>query len=298
MQTLPFGREGRFYRGNLHTHSTRSDGRLPPEEVMRTYREAGYDFLVLSDHFMERYDYPVTDTTAMRTRDFVPVIGAELHAPRTAVGELWHIHAVGLPLDFAPPAPGETGPELARRAAAAGAFIGINHPSWYGLTVEDALTVEVAHAVEIYNHGSHIEVDRGVDWPFLDALLNAGKRLTGYATDDAHLWHDDAFGGWVQVHADRGEPEALVESLKAGRYYSSQGPVLHDVEIDGDRVRVRCSPAVAVAATGRGAKSEQQRGSDLTDVTLPIDRFRPGYLRLTVIDADGRRAWTNPVWLD
>ena len=67
VENLPFGREGRFWRGNMHTHSTRSDGRLPPEEVVATYRDAGYNFLVLSDHFLERYSYPVIDSSRKRS---------------------------------------------------------------------------------------------------------------------------------------------------------------------------------------------------------------------------------------
>ena len=39
-----------FYRGNTHCHTTRSDGRRSPEEVIALYREAGYDFLALTDH--------------------------------------------------------------------------------------------------------------------------------------------------------------------------------------------------------------------------------------------------------
>lgn len=43
-----FSAPGRFWKGNLHTHSNRSDGALEPAEVCRRYREAGYDFLCLS----------------------------------------------------------------------------------------------------------------------------------------------------------------------------------------------------------------------------------------------------------
>jgi predicted metal-dependent phosphoesterase TrpH len=46
---------GRFFRGNLHCHSSRSDGLLGPEELVAAYRDAGYDFLCLSDHFEEEY---------------------------------------------------------------------------------------------------------------------------------------------------------------------------------------------------------------------------------------------------
>ena len=298
METLPFGRGGSFYRGNMHTHSTNSDGRLPPAQVAAAYRDNGYDFLVLSDHFQACYGWQITDTSDLRGNGFTTINGAELHAPETRLGELWHIKAVGLPLDFAPPDPDETGLQLARRAADAGAFIGIVHPSWYGLTHADACTIDVAHAVEIYNHGSHIELDRGNDWPFLDGLLNEGWRLSGYASDDAHFWVDDCFGGWVWVQADDLEPEALIDSLKQGRYYSSQGPVLHDVAVGNEKVALQCSPVSNVAITGRGAKSENHRGSEITHCELPVQRFQGSWFRITVMDAQGRRAWTNPVWLD
>src|SRR5262245_31457127 len=37
-------------RGNLHAHTTFSDGRRPVEEVVARYREMGYDFLAITDH--------------------------------------------------------------------------------------------------------------------------------------------------------------------------------------------------------------------------------------------------------
>ena len=183
----PFSKPGRFWRGNIHTHSTLSDGLLSPEEVIGAYRDAGYDFMMLSDHFVGHYNWPVADTRALRSADFTTIIGAEIHAPKTKVGELWHIVAAGLPLDFAPCGEQETGPELARRAAEAGAFIGIAHPAWSQLTIEDGHSIDVAHAVEIYNHGCAIETDRGEGWYLLDQMLNDGKRLTAFATDDAHF---------------------------------------------------------------------------------------------------------------
>ena len=38
------------YRGNIHTHTTDSDGDAEPEKVVEWYNNHGYDFLVLSDH--------------------------------------------------------------------------------------------------------------------------------------------------------------------------------------------------------------------------------------------------------
>ena len=42
-----------WLKGNLHTHTTLSDGDLPPEEVCRSYADQGYHFISITDH--ERY---------------------------------------------------------------------------------------------------------------------------------------------------------------------------------------------------------------------------------------------------
>jgi predicted metal-dependent phosphoesterase TrpH len=48
---LKDGEESRFFRGNLHCHSNRSDCLLEPEDAVCPYRDAGYDFICLADHF-------------------------------------------------------------------------------------------------------------------------------------------------------------------------------------------------------------------------------------------------------
>ena len=300
MGDLPFALAGRFYRGNLHTHSTRSDGLLAPEEVVVAYREQGYDFLALSDHFLQPFGYPITDVRALNTPDFTTLLGAELHAPSLESGALWHLLAVGLPADFAPPTEEERGPELAARAAAAGAFVGIAHPAWYTLTPEDAMLVEAAHAVEIYNTSCAQENDRGDSWHICDMLLARGRRLFAYAADDAHFVTEfqDAFGGWVNVRAAEFTPEALLAALRAGHFYSSQGPEIHDIAVEGKYVTIKCSPCETILVTGAIFQSTSKRGDGLTEATLPLGEFARSYCRVTVIDADGKRAWSNPIWLD
>src|SRR5687767_4903986 len=44
------GSARRWYKGNTHTHTLNSDGDSTPDEVVRWYREHGYQFLVLTDH--------------------------------------------------------------------------------------------------------------------------------------------------------------------------------------------------------------------------------------------------------
>jgi hypothetical protein len=294
-----FAGEGRFYKGNLHTHSSASDGARSPADVCELYREAGYDFLALTDHFLPRYGFPVVDTRPFRREGFTTILGAELHAPATAAGEAWHLLAVGLPLDFAPPTPEETASALAARSLAAGAFLAIPHPAWYALTVDDAMTIAGAHAIEVYNHTSAVRTARGDGMYLLDQLLVRGLQIQACATDDAHLHCDDAFGGWVMVRASANEPDAFLDSLKAGRYYSTQGPLIEGIDWSAETVTVRCTPAAAVMVLGRGSCAERSLKAGQTCASLPLEKLRPGgFARIVVIDGDGRRAWSNPIRMD
>ena len=304
----PFNLPGRFWRGNIHTHSDLSDGKLAPARVIDAYRESGYDFAMLSEHFMKEFNWPVADTRAFRSNNFTTLIGAELHAPQNSVGEIWHIVAAGLPLDFAPCGDDETGVELARRAAGAGAFVAIAHPSWSRLTMEDGRAMAFAHAVEVYNHGCAVENGRGYGWYLLDQMLFEGHRLTACATDDAHFRdHDaDAFGGWVHVKSQSLDPDEILEALKKGHYYSSQGPQIHDLAITGDELAISCSPVDTISVAGRTSRTVVRTGKALTGAVLDLNKlttaWQPGdstsWLAVTLIDHAGKHAWTNPVWRD
>jgi hypothetical protein len=296
-----FSAPGRFWRGNLHTHSTRSDGHRTPEQVCALYREAGYDFLALTDHFLGRYDFPITDTRPYRADTFTTILGAELHSGKTELGQLWHILAVGLPLDFAPTLPEETGPQLARRALEAGAFVAAAHPAWYGVTEEDIRSLGAIHAVEIYNGTAIDHNDKPDSWEMLDILLMRGLRYYACATDDAHFNPDrhDMQRGWVHVKSEKLHPEPLMEALKAGAFYSSTGPQIHDIQfVPGGKISVRCSPANRIFVTGPASVSASAHGQGLTDAEFSLQSLGSSpYFRVTVRDERGGRAWSNPIWL-
>jgi len=294
-----FEAPGQFWRGNIHGHSTNSDGALPPEEVCKAYHDQGYDFICLSDHFLPRFNHPVTDTSAFRVNGFTTILGAEVHAPKTTRQVDWHILAVGLPADFPATGADETGIELARRCAEAGAFVAVAHPAWYNLELEDALSLDVAHAVEVYNHTCGVHSSRGDSSAMWDAMLSAGRHVTGIAVDDSH-WKanaPDAFGGWVMVKAEENDPDQLLASLKAGRFYATQGPEITEMRRVDDALVIRCSPATEVFVIGAVSAAEHVHGTSLTRATLPLEKFAGAWCRVVVRDAMGRQAWTNPLWL-
>lgn len=300
MRASPFRQPGRFYRGNLHTHSSNSDGALPPAAVIESYRRSGYDFLALTDHFLERYWFPITDTRSWRADAFTTLLGAELHAGTIEAGGFWHIVAVGLPPDFAPTAPEETAAHLSARARATGAFVVAAHPYWYGVTAREIASLGAVEAVETYNATCEGLSDRGDSWHVLDDLLAQGRRYLACATDDAHFRPErpDSQRAWVQVKASHLDPGALLEALHAGHFYSSMGPELHDVRVEAhDQLTIACSPCAAIYVSGRGSWALAEHGDQLTGATFSLHGCPSPSVRVTVRDAAGRRAWSNPIWL-
>jgi hypothetical protein len=298
---------GRFLRGNLHCHSTGSDGTRTPAELGRAYREAGYDFIAITDHFEERFGWPVTDTRSLRDDGFTTLVGAELSSADWSDPSVCWVAAVGLPPDFAPPPAGNHAEAIAR-AAAAGAFVCLLHPGFNNLrpaAVERLLASDAVHAVEVYTHASSIyRPDGACAAPFLDALLEDGHRLGAVAADDAHFRDvPDGFGAWVEVFAREREPAALLAALRAGTYYSTQGPAIGGLTLDGDELRVACSPCARILLTGPGRLWRRWRwrvappgAAPLTEAAFALGDFRGSFCRVTVVDAAGRRAWSNPIW--
>ncbi len=205
--------------------------------------------------------------------------------------------AVGLPDDF--PTGGDeatpaSGPELARRALEAGAFVAAAHPAWYGATAADILTLGPVHAVEVYNVACAGLNDRGDSWQVYNELLAGGARFGVCVADDAHFKVPfDAFRAWVMVKSESDEPAAIVAALKAGAYYSSTGPEIRDLRWEDGALHLACSPVERVYLSGVGRHAQTVFGANLTRASIRPNGVVGPVARLTLVDAVGRRAWTN-----
>jgi hypothetical protein len=249
---------------------------------------------------MEMFGRPILDTRELRTENFTTLIGAELHGPQTEMGNVWHLVANGLPLDFRPN-PDSTGPALAQMAIDAGAFVSVAHPQWYTLTETDIQSLTSFDAIEVFNGVAVDHNDRPDSWHIADIFLSRGTRTNITAADDFHGFTNawDFQQGWVWVKSEELTPQALLASLKAGRYYSSTGPMIHEVTLSATgKVTVRCSPAERVLVSGKGPAVVVAGGRGLRRVEIDLQKFDSPYARVTVRDAYGRHAWTNPFWFD
>lgn len=301
MRNFPFDKPGAWYKGNIHSHSTRSDGLLAPADVARAYRERHYHFIALTDHFLPRYGYPITDTSPYRDASFTTLLAAEMHVMGLQNGIIWDLLAIGLPPGFDPVAASETDAGLAARARATGAFVAIPHPMWNGVVHADGLRlIDHVDAIEIHNEGHTLDSDRGSGWYLADSLATAGHRFSTFAADDAHFKGDrfDRFGGWIEVRAESLDPESLLAAMKAGHYYASTGAVIRNVEITGTEIVVETNPAIGIMLGGAGTIRQYVRGDGLTRAVFQRSLFERAFFRVNVIQANGRKAWSSPIWLD
>jgi len=53
--------QGQFYKANMHTHTTISDGKFTPEEIKQLYMEKGYSIVAYTDHEVMMSNNDLTD---------------------------------------------------------------------------------------------------------------------------------------------------------------------------------------------------------------------------------------------
>jgi len=94
----PFNLSGRWYKGNIHTHTTSSDGKFTVEELKKLYKELGYSFIVITDHVDPRYGFPnkITDVEGASSNDFLVISGAEYGTAPNEVGIEFDIIALNI----------------------------------------------------------------------------------------------------------------------------------------------------------------------------------------------------------
>lgn len=308
----------RFFKGNLHAHTTLSDGRLPAAEVVRAYRSRGYHFLGLSDHerFFDSREFDEQDFLVYPAVEFGvsdPKDGYKGHHLHGILGTAEQLAAAGerrlghgQVLQRLPWRSGHTVQRAVDFLRAAGLLVMYNHPQWSRLEVEDLLAVHGTFAVEIYNHGSEQSDATGLSTAQWDLLLRRGRRIYGLATDDNHNGvplespYSDSFGGWIVVDAPRLTREDLAAALARGNFYSSSGPEIHSFGVEGGEVTVTCSPVRRIHFIAFERRGGVVLAEGRTDLTAGRHSLKGNeiFVRVECIDAAGRVAWTNPIFLE
>jgi hypothetical protein len=278
-----------WLKGNLHAHTSASDGAVSPLEAVTWFTTHGFHFLAITDH--NRVTPPPAENLPLT---LIP--GAEITAHRGPIE--YHIVALGItsipPVDTADPQ------ALIDATNAAHGLTFIAHPYWHDHSLEDLACLHDYTGIEIFNAGCWLEIQKGHALVHWDLLLRRGHHVWGFATDDCHWKIPDYGKGWIMVRARENTAATILAALRAGEFYGSMGPTIFDVALDGREVTVRCSPARSIYVTGGYNYCPHAvhawDGQPLTEARLRLHPLQD-YFRVEVVDFEGRSAWTQPVWV-
>ena len=306
IQQAAFSKGKPFLKGALHCHTTRSDGKGTPEDVIRLHYENGYQFMALTDHNIINHinhcpEVPMTMLSGIE-RDFG--LPGRAHDKPHCV----HVVGLGIPHDFAAPLQ-DVQPTWAGRGDTAADAQGMidemhswnmktiyAHPEWSGTTYRDFGALKGNFAMEVWNTGCALENNLDVNAPYWDEAIDDGQMLWGVATDDGHPVEQHC-KGWVMVSADN-NAASILDALEKGEFYASCGPEIHDFYVEDNVVHISCSEAASIHFISLRHPLPCWRDPE-GKMTHAECRLPEGlkYIRICVTDKEGRRAWTNPIHL-
>jgi hypothetical protein len=278
---------GRWLKGNLHTHTTRSDGRRDPQAVLDDYANRGYGYLMISDHdiFTGAEEYK-----AWNPRGMIMLPGNEVSANGP------HLQHVGARSRVEPHADRQ---RVIDEARADGGFVVVNHPNWFAnfdhASIQQMTQWQGYEGVEIYNatigrlEGSPYATNK---W---DMLLTAGRRVWAFANDDSHMPELDVGLGWNTAYVKDQSVSGVMDALRSGRFYCSTGVAITRIEVDGMKIRIATDGASRICALMKGARRLLQVDASSIEVEVPADAK---YVRFECWGTGESFAWTQPFFVE
>lgn len=288
-----FQKEGNWYKGNLHTHTTESDGQRTKEEVIRLYREAGYDFLALTDHWVE------SDT--MMQDGMLLLSGCEWDTGDMIKHPIYHILGIAMQRKVGLERTNTYPPQfLIDQIRKAGGIAILAHPMWSLTDPAKALELEGLAGAEIFNSVSDAEFSNGrrADSSlYFDLWADKGRIMPCFAQDDSHWYKGEQTRSYIMVKAKELTRDAILEAIAEGSFYASQGPRFESVEVKEGKITVKCSAAERVIFYSNIIWAEDRsqilNGDSAVYKVKPTDK----YVRVELIDKEGKMAWTSPFWV-
>jgi hypothetical protein len=208
----------------------------------------------------------------------------------------------------------------------------VNHPNYHwSVKPEDLFDIPDGCLIEVWNGQGHINNlggtdDQGDTRPsaegYWDILLSRGKVIWAVGSDDSHIFTPsgephiaDPGQAWVMVHAPELSPKAIENALRHGDFYASTGITLENIAFTipsprGERERPaqregKFSITIAESKPGAARYTTRFIGQDgkvLAEVTGTHPAYSikgtEHYVRASVVDSNGNRAWTQPAFLD
>lgn len=276
-----------WLKGNLHMHTTRSDGLKDPADAIAMYQQAGYDFVALTDHY--RFSGGCTEG------EILILSGAEYDSVSADRLEVFHIVCAGAEKD-----PGilrtDTVQQTIDKINASGGIAILAHPQWSLQTLGGVMPLKGLTGLEIYNSVSAPPMNCRPDSSYFSDLLSArGKYIGCMAADDSHPYTFESCRSWIMVNTGDKSRAGILAAIKDRRYYATQGPRIFSASTDGCKIHIECAPAKsAIFFTNLPWSPKRVLEGDITafDYEMTGDE---SFVRIQIIDEAGDSAWLSPI---
>ena len=324
MKTYLIDPKLKWYKANLHCHTTNSDGHFTPEEIKKIYLEHGYSIVAFTDHeviFDNSYlcddkfiaitstEYSINEIGPSSFRDVrvvhLNLFSKDIHAkfhPAASKETFWEKQQklYGEPIQcdgYKRVYTQESIQEVIDRANKAGFLVQFNHPNWSLNTIEDFINLKGLWALEIYNHLSELETGAEYSHNYYNDMLRHGHRLFCTMNDDNHNIDrslNGSFGGFNMVGMESLSYDNVMNALEKGVFYCSMGPIIKSLAYDKEekKVYIECSKVNSILCTGPNRRFFKLNGEDLTKAEFQLDEGDTQF-HITLKDDHGRYANTH-----
>jgi hypothetical protein len=285
--TYSLSKDHKWYRGNTHTHATFSDENDTNDvpEIAGWYRDAGYDFLLLSEHNDHVADKKIfTHDEASVPPGFIMLNGLELSNTR-------HHTALGIESYIGDETSLKDG---VSKILAAGGMPILNHPQDPVVTSKDFLAIEGLNHLEVFNGG------RPQDTPptemLWDSLLSSPKGRVVYAvaSDDNHYKKANAGRGWIMVDSPGLTKKKIVENIRTGNFYASTGIIITDYNAGKNIVKIDTENGEMITFIGENGSVLYRMNGNSATYNFSGNEL---YVRAKITNSEGMAAWTQPVFI-
>lgn len=316
------------YKVNLHAHTVISDGNMTAEEMKAYYKANGYHAVAFTDHEVLVPHNDLTDD------EFVALVGYEYSIPIGEKGRMrryYHLNLLARTPDirthvcFHPNAvwgnarnylptveykgeyvervySTEFVNRLISEAHKEGYLVQYNHPRWSLQYYPDYEGLESVDFLEIFNTGVNVDYRLDRDDDVFDTFLWLGKFPIPTGNDDNHngaqegeqRW--DSLGSYNMVASKELTYEGIMEALASGATYATEGPRIHAIYAEGNKVTVECSPCAYLRVQGIGRYGYtvpvRRDVGGIEGVTLEVSS-EWNYFRVILEDEHGLRAYSR-----
>jgi len=307
-----------WFKGNLHTHTNKSDGDSSPETVVDWYSNNKYDFLVLSDH--NHLTILDSDQTKLL---LIPGEEITLNLPYTI-----HVNAIGIKKVIEPtirPTKVKTLQANIDNIINSGGLAEINHPNFrWALNEKDLVQIRGAHFIEVFNgnYNTHNYGGGGKKsveemW---DEMLSKKIKIWGVAVDDSHHFKEEFAPhrhnpgrGWVEVFSKDLSEKNILDSMRNGNFYFSNGVKFKNISFNKEKIELSISGDYFNKGLSNSLVTDSKYTTQLISNDGEIIEEVDGksvkfnlikknqnytYFRTKTISSTGSIGWTQPIFIN